>query len=47
MVRIAIDLGKSVRRIAESVHIGWASQRRRLHHEAFARYIQEQAQPVE
>lgn len=45
--RIAVDLAKSVYQVAESVRAGVVSQRRRLSREAFRRYIQEQAEPVE
>jgi transposase len=47
MKRIAVDLAKSVYQVAESVHAGAVSQRWRLSREAFGRYIQEQAEPVE
>lgn len=47
MKRIAVDLAKSVYQVAESVRVGQVSQRRRLNREAFRRYIQEQAEPVE
>ncbi|MGG2399019.1 IS110 family transposase [Pseudomonas sp. SH1-B] len=47
MKRIAVDLAKSVYQVAESVHSGQVVQRRRLNREAFARYIQEQSEPVE
>jgi transposase len=45
--RIAVDLAKSVYQVAESVRVGQVSQRKRLNREAFRRYIQEQAEPVE
>ncbi|WP_137820436.1 IS110 family transposase [Pseudomonas sp. 2FG] len=45
--RIAVDLAKSVYQVAESVHVGQVSQRKRLSREAFQRYIQEQIEPVE
>lgn len=45
--QIAVDLAKSVYQVAESVRAGQVSQRRRLNREAFRRYIQEQAEPVE
>ncbi|UTW07976.1 IS110 family transposase [Pseudomonas benzenivorans] len=47
MKRIAVDLAKSVYQVAESVRAGVVSQHRRLNREAFGRYIQEQAEPVE
>ena len=47
MKRIAVDLAKSVYQVAESVHSGKVVQRKRLNREAFRRYIQEQAEPVE
>ncbi|NQD94735.1 hypothetical protein HP532_18980 [Pseudomonas sp. CrR25] len=47
MKRIAVDLAKSVYQVAESVRAGAVSQHRRLSREAFGRYIQEQAEPVE
>lgn len=47
MTRIAIDLAKSVYQVAERVRFGQAVQRKRLNREAFRRYIQEQAEPVE
>ena len=47
MKRIAVDLAKSVYQVAESVRSGQVSQRKRLNREAFRRYIQEQAEPVE
>jgi transposase len=47
MKRIAVDLAKSVYQVAESVRVGVVSQHRRLSREAFGRYIQEQAEPVE
>lgn len=47
MKRIAVDLAKSVYQVAESVRAGVVSQRRRLNREAFARYVQEQPEPVE
>lgn len=45
--RIAVDLAKSVYQVAESVRAGQVSQRKRLNREAFRRYIQDQAEPVE
>lgn len=47
MKRIAVDLAKSVYQVAESVRSGQVIQRKRLSREAFSRYIQEQAEPVE
>ena len=47
MKRIAVDLAKSVYQVAESVRSGHVVQRKRLNREAFRRYIQEQADPVE
>ena len=47
MKRIAVDLAKSVYQVAESVRAGQVSQRRRLNREVFARYVQEQTEPVE
>jgi len=47
MKRIAVDLAKSVYQVAESVRSGQVVQRKRLNREAFRRYIQEQAEPVE
>ena len=47
MKRIAVDLAKSVYQVAESVRSGQVVQRKRLSREAFRRYIQEQAGPVE
>ena len=47
MKRIAVDLAKSVYQVAESVLSGQVVQRKRLNREAFRRYIQEQAEPVE
>ena len=47
MKRIAVDLAKSVYQVAESVRSGQVVQRKRLNREAFQRYIQEQAEPVE
>lgn len=47
MKRIAVDLAKSVYQVAESVRFGQVVQRKRLNREAFRRYIQEQAEPVE
>jgi hypothetical protein len=47
MKLIAVDLAKSVYQIAESVRFGQVVQRKRLNREAFRRYIQEQAEPVE
>lgn len=47
MKRIAVDLAKSVYQVAESVRVGHVSRRKRLDREAFRRYIQEQAEPVE
>jgi len=47
MKRIAVDLAKSVYQVAESVRSGQVAQRKRLSREAFQRYIQEQAEPVE
>ena len=47
MKRIAVDLAKSVYQVAESVRSGQVIQRKRLNREAFKRYIQEQAEPVE
>ncbi|WP_349617056.1 IS110 family transposase [Azotobacter salinestris] len=45
--RIAVDLAKSVYQVAESIRAGQVSQRKRLNREAFRRYIQDQAEPVE
>lgn len=45
--QIAVDLANSVYQVAESVHAGQLIQRRLLNHEAFHRYIQERAEPVE
>ena len=47
MKRIAVDLAKSVYQVAESLRSGQVVQRKRLNREAFRRYIQEQAEPVE
>ena len=47
MKRIAVDLAKSVYQVAENVRSGQVIQRKRLNREAFKRYIQEQAEPVE
>lgn len=45
--RIAVDLAKSVYQVAESARVGQVSQRKRLSREAFRKFIQEQAEPVE
>jgi len=47
MKRIAIDLAKSVYQVAESVQVGRVDRRKRLDAGAFARYVQEQIEPVE
>lgn len=47
MKRIAVDLAKSVYQVAESVRAGEVIQRKRLNRGAFARYVQEQVEPVE
>lgn len=47
MKRIAVDLAKSVYQVAESVQAGRVDRRRRLDSGAFARYVQEQIEPVE
>lgn len=47
MKRIAFDLAKPVYQVAESVRTGEVIQRTRLNREVFARYVQEQVEPVE
>ncbi len=47
MKRIVVDLAKSVYQVAESVRSGHVVQCKRLNREAFRRYIQERAEPVE
>lgn len=47
MKRIAVDLAKSVYQVAESVQVGRVDRRKRLDFGAFARYVQEQIEPVE
>ena len=47
MKRNVVELAKSVYQVAESVRFGHVVQRKRLNREAFGRYIQEQAEPVE
>ena len=47
MKRIAIDLAKSVYQVAESVQVGRVDRGRRRDAGAFARYVQEQIEPVE